>query len=181
MQIKLQNVRLAFPDLFEAKAFAAGDKPSFGASLLFAKNHPQVKELEAALVTTAEAKWGVKGPANLKALKASDKTALHDGDSKAQYAGFEGNFFVSASNPVRPLCLDNDKTPLVASDGRLYSGCYVNAIVELWGQDNAYGKRLNATLMGVQFLKDGEAFSGGGSASADDFDTVEAPSADEFV
>ena len=35
MKIKLLNVRLAFPSLFEAKAFAGSDKATFGASLLF--------------------------------------------------------------------------------------------------------------------------------------------------
>ena len=49
---------------------------------------------------------------------------------------------------------------------------YVNGSIELWCQDNAYGKRINATLRGVQFLKDGEAFAGGGSASADEFDDL---------
>ena len=37
----------------------------------------------------------------------------------------------------------------------------MNAIVELWAQDNNYGKRINASLAGVQFAKDGEAFAGG--------------------
>ena len=73
---------------------------------------------------------------------------------------------------LRPLVVDADKSPLVAEDGKPYSGCYVNASVELWPQDNNYGKRVNATLMGVQFFRDGESFSGGGVASEDDFDDV---------
>lgn len=47
----------------------------------------------------------------LKQIRAADKTALHNGDTKAQYAGFEGTMFVSARNPVRPTALDADKTP----------------------------------------------------------------------
>ncbi|MDQ9777799.1 DUF2815 family protein, partial [Acinetobacter baumannii] len=45
---------------------------------------------------------------------------------------------------------------------------------ELWCQDNNYGKRINASLRGVQFLKDGEAFAGGGIASEDDFEDLSA-------
>ena len=56
--------------------------------------------------------------------------------------------------------------------GRPYAGCYVNAVLEFWAQDNKFGKRVNATLMGVQFFRDGDAFSGGGAASDDDFDDV---------
>lgn len=172
MKFKLNNVRSAFNAYFEPKAVNAGDKPAYSGAFLIPKDHPQLKDLEKAIAATADEKWGAKGPAMLKTLKAGDKTALHDGDSKATYQGFEGNYFISARNPVRPTCVDADKTPLVESDGRLYSGCYVNVVLELWGQDNAYGKRINATLMGVQFYRDGDAFSGGGSASQDDFDDV---------
>lgn len=172
MKIKINNVRLAFPALFEPKAVNAGDKPAYSGSFIVPKNHPQIADIEKALATTADEKWGAKGPAMLKTLKAGDKTAMHDGDGKSQYQGFEGNFYISARNPVRPTCLDADKTPLAESDGRLYSGCFVNVVLEFWGQDNAYGKRINATLLGVQFFRDGDAFSGGGSASQDDFDDV---------
>jgi hypothetical protein len=46
-------------------------------------------------------------------------------------------------------------------------------VVELWAQDNQYGKRINASLGGVQFAKDGESFGGGGNVvEADDFDDL---------
>ena len=48
----------------------------------------------------------------------------------------------------------------------------MNVSLELWAQDNNYGKRVNATLMGVQFFRDGDAFAGGGVASEEDFDDV---------
>jgi hypothetical protein len=67
--------------------------------------------------------------------------------------------------------LDRDKTPLVQADGRPYSGCYVNASVEFYAYDNN-GKGIAATLKGVQFFKDGDAFTGGGVASPDDFDDL---------
>jgi len=85
------------------------------------------------------------------------------------YQGFEDAFYFTASNDVRPTVLDRDKSPLIAADGRPYAGCYVNAVVEIWAQDNKYGRGLRAALKGVQFVKDGDAFSGGGTASPDDF------------
>ena len=39
--------------------------------------------------------------------------------------------------------------------------------------DNQYGKRINATLRGVQFVSDGEPFAGGQPADADEFDILE--------
>ena len=70
MKIRINNVRLAFPALFEPKAVNAGDKPSFSAAFIVPKNHPQIAEIEKALATTADEKWGVKGPTMLKTLKA---------------------------------------------------------------------------------------------------------------
>lgn len=86
--------------------------------------------------------------------------------------------YVSARNALRPLVVDVNKAPLTAEDGKPYAGCYVNASIELWTQDNNYGKRVNATLRGVQFYKDGESFAGGGVASDDDFDDL---TADDLV
>ena len=172
MKIKLSNVRLAFPALFEAKTVNGEGAPAFSASFLMAPNHPAVKELQAAFEKLGQDKWGAKWSTVKKTIEAKDAFALHNGDSKAEYEGYEGNFFVSARNKTRPIGLDRDKSPLIESDGKPYAGCYVNASIELWCQDNNYGKRINASLRGVQFLKDGEAFAGGGVASDDEFDDL---------
>lgn len=172
MKIKLTNVRLAFPALFEAKTVNGEGKPAFSAVLLLNPADPQVKAIHAAIDQAGTEKWGAKAPAMLKQIRAGDKTFLHDGDLKSTYDGFEGHVYVSARNEVRPRVIDADKTPLVAADGKPYAGCYVNAIIDVWAMDNNYGKRVCATLMGVQFLRDGDSFAGGRSASADDFDDV---------
>ena len=174
MKLKLSNVRLAFPCLWEAKTVNGEGKPAFSAAFLIDPADPQVKAINAAIDQTATEKWGAKAPAMLAQMRKADKVALHDGDLKATYDGFPGNLFISARNPLRPTVVGSDKTPLVEQDGKPYAGCYVNAVLELWAQDNNYGKRVNATLMGVQFLRDGDAFAGGGVASDDDFDDVSA-------
>lgn len=179
MKLSIKNVRLAFPVLFNAKSVNGEGDPAFSASFLLDSKHPQIAEIKKAIDEVGRAKWGQKWEAVKKQMEAADKTALHDGDTKAEYAGFEGNFYISARNKVRPLVIDRDKSPLVESDGKPYAGCYVNASIELWAQDNNYGKRINASLRGVQFLKDGDAFAGGGTASEDDFDDIE--EADDLV
>lgn len=172
MKIKLTNVRLSFAQLFEAKTVNGEGKPAFSASFLIKPNDPQVKMINDAIDAVAKEKWAAKADATLKIMRTADKVCLHSGDLKANYDGFEGMLYVSARNALRPLVVDVDKTPLVAENGKPYSGCFVNASLELWAQDNNYGKRVNATLMGVQFYKDGESFSGGGVASEDDFDDL---------
>lgn len=182
MKVSLKNVRLAFPTLFEAKTVNGEGKPAFSASFLLDPADPQVKTVEAAIEAVAREKWGAKADAVLKQMRAQDKTALHDGDLKSNYDGFPGMLYVSSRSNTRPLIIDADKTPLAEQDGKPYAGCYVNANVELWAQDNNYGKRVNAQLRGVQFFKDGDAFAGGGAASEDEFDDVtEGATADDLV
>jgi len=85
-----------------------------------------------------------------------------------------GNWFISAAaqENARPTVIDQNKSPLTVRDGKPYAGCYINASIDLWPQDNKYGKRINAQLRGVQFLRDGDAFSAGRPADSDEFEEV---------
>lgn len=172
MKVVLKNVRLAFPQLWEAKTVNGEGKPAFSASFILDPKHPSVKELRAAFTAVAKEKWADKADSWLKQLEKGDKLALHDGDDKSAYEGFEGNMYVSARSQTRPQIRDRDKSALTREDGKPYGGCYVNAIVDVWAQDNNYGKRVNATLLGVQFVKDGDPFSGGSVADDADFEDM---------
>lgn len=174
MKLTLANVRLAFPQLWEPSSFGEG-KPAYGAAFIFPPNHPAKKALDEACKEVAKEKWGAKWEPIYKAIEKADKLCIHDGDTKAQYDGYEGNFFVNARNAARPSVKDVDgKTPLVQDDGKPYAGCYVYAYIELYAQDNQYGKRINATLRGVQFFKDGDAFAGSTPAGDDEFEDLAA-------
>jgi len=74
----------------------------------------------------------------------------------------EGNLMVKANNPRAPLVLHPDgRTVMTEATNLIYSGCYVNAKIEIWGQANKYGKRVNAKLIAVQFVnKPAESFDG---------------------
>lgn len=174
MKVKLNNVRLAFPDLWKPRAFNGEGEAKYGATLLFAPDHPGAKAVNEAIDAVAREKWEDKATAELKKLRAADKVCLHDGDAKEDLDGYAGNLYVSARASVKPSVFDGNLNPLEEGGGKPYAGCYVNAVIEIWAQDNAWGKRVNATLKGVQFLCDGDAFAGSGPATADDFDLVEA-------
>lgn len=173
-RIMLKNVRLAFPNLFEPSTVAGEGEPRYSAALILGADHPQIKEINDKIKAVATEKWKDKADAMIKSLEKTGKLALHDGDEKPNYDGFPGNMFVSASAKVsaRPTVINSDKTPLTDRDGKIYAGCYVNVSLDLWAQDNAYGKRVNAQLRGVQFLRDGDAFSAGRPADNDEFDDV---------
>lgn len=171
MKVKLKNVRLSFPDLFVARPFKAGDQPKFGAQFLVKKGSPLDKEIQAAILAVANAKWPGKGAGVVKTIKSNpNKYCYQDGDTR-DYDGYEGMMALSAKNAVRPLVLDRDKSPLTQEDGKPYAGCYVNATVEIFGYTNS-GNGISAELKGVQFVKDGDAFSAGSPADPDDFDDL---------
>lgn len=171
--LMLVNVRAAFLNLFVATAVNDGDKKSFSASFLMPPDHPDVVKVRAAITEVANQKWGEKAAEYLRGMIAGDKVCLHNGDIKSEYDGFPGNLFVSARSPRRPLALGADKSPLTEADGKLYSGCYVNAQIAIWAMDNNWGKRVCAQLRGVQFFRDGDAFGGGAVSNEDEFDNVD--------
>ena len=173
MKLHIKNVRLTFPHLFEAAQVQGQGEAKYSAAFILPKDHPQKAEIERAMVDSAKQKWGEQKYMDvLKSLKAGDRLMLHDGDAKSEIPGYAGNLFFNAGNKVRPLVIGPDRAPLTAADGKPYSGSYVNVIVEVWAQDNQFGKRVNASLLGVQFVKDGERLAGGGVASADDFEAI---------
>lgn len=171
MKLRLNNVRLAFPVLFEPKPNKNGVL-KYSAAAIFAPDHPATEAVVEAMQTMAKDKWGEKAGQVYKGLKAQDKLCLHDGDVKSEYAGYEGNLYINANNGSRPVVLDRDRSPLTINDGRPYSGCYVNMIIDIWAQDNQHGKRVNAGLGGVQFFQDGERLAGGTTATADEFEAL---------
>lgn len=172
MKVTIKNVRIAFPNLFEPDS----KYNRYGASFPIEPGSANAKALAAAVESVAKEKWGAKVEGILKQIKAKgdlgyQETAKRNGEGEV-YDGFEGMFTLNTSNKQRPLVLDRNKAPLTAADGKPYGGCYVNASVEAWAQDNEYGKKVNFTLKGVQFVRDGDAFGGGAPASPDDFDDL---------
>jgi len=166
MKIKLNNVRLSFPSLFRKASFN-GAETKYEATLLISK------ETQAQLVSQLGAAIKEKIATDLKGAKlGADKICMKDGEDIG-YEGYAGHWSIKAANAKRPLCIDRDKSPVTEDDGVFYAGCYVNAIIEIWAQDNGYGKRINASLLGIQFVRDGEPLGGGAGASLNDFDAVE--------
>lgn len=177
-KVTLNNVRLSFPHIFEPQASQDGGQPKYNAILIIDPSDSKtVAKIEAAIEQAAKEKWQGKSEGILSQLRKTDKVAFRTEAKCNQngevYDGFEDRYWISSSTPSRPTVVDRDRSPLTAADGKPYGGCYVNAIIEIWPQDNKYGKRINAELKGIQFYRDGDAFAGGTPASADEFDVVD--------
>ena len=164
-------VRLAFAQhLFTAGTVGGEGKPAFSVTAILPPNHPGIAELEAAEEQVAKEKWGAKAAAQLKSIRSAGKSVVKDGDLKANYDGFEGNKYVSMRSEKRPNVYDNKGSQVTEADGIVYSGCYAHVMLEVWAQDNQFGKRINAQITGVRFSRDGDSFGGGAPPAApDDF------------
>lgn len=175
MKIKLIDVRLSFPDLFVPVQFQGTGPFNYKCSFLFAPNSQAAKDVDAAVKAVAKEAWAARAETILSSIKNNSmKCCFIEGDMK-EYDGYAGNLVLAAGrgeDKGRPLVIDTNKSPLTASDGKPYGGCYVDAVVEIWAQDNGHGKAIRATLNGVQFRRDGDRFSGGEPASVDDFEDL---------
>lgn len=166
MKIKIKNARLSFPSLFR-KAVFQGVESKYEATFLLDKTEQRetIDEISAGIAAMLK-EHKTKLPA--------EKICLKDGDAAGSAAENAGSMTIKAGNNKRPLAIGKDKSPLTEEDGVLYSGCYVDAIITLWFQNNGFGKRVNASLEGVQFRADGEPFGGGGAKSdVDDFSVID--------
>lgn len=156
--IKLKNVRLSFPSLF-SKAVFNGVEGKYEATFLLPKTEVAVYD---EIMAEIEA---VKKDGKIK----TDKLCISDGDN-SEYDGYAGNWAIKASNNKRPPVFNKDKSIVMEADEIVYAGCYVNANIDFWAQNNSFGKRVNSNLLGLQFKADGDSFEGSFVATDADFD-----------
>jgi hypothetical protein len=180
-RIMLKNVRLSFPALWRAEAFKPGDEPKFKATFLVSKDSPQIKEIEVKILAVLKEKFPQKADALLRQIRGNrNKFCFQDGDDQ-EYDGYAGCMALSAKSKTRPSIFDGNKNPLAEDDGKPYPGCYVNASVDLFAYDSQ-GAGVSASLRGVQFLRDGDAFTAGRPADSDEFEEVaEGADADDIA
>ena len=161
-EVRLKNTRLSFAHVFEPQPGMINEEtgkpgePKYGASFLIdpatEDGKTNLANLKKAAEQVKKAQWGD----NIPKLR-PDRVCVRDG-SLEEWDGYEGMIYVRATNSKKPPTVDRDRSELSKESGKLYSGCYVNAVVRIWAQDNKFGKRLNASLEGVQFLRHGDAF-----------------------
>lgn len=174
---KLQNVRLAFPQLWAASQVNGEGEAKFSANLIMAPDSVAAKAVQSAINEVMKAKWGDKAPSILKAMN-KDKVPLRDGNGHLDkqgevYGGFEDMKYLVAKSKTRPTLIDQNKNPVSEEDGVFYSGCYVNVHIEIkCGDIPKVGKTVWCVLTGVQKYREGDAFNGGRPADPDEFDEV---------
>jgi len=149
--IILENVVLSFPHLFEPYGRNPTDNKKFsGKFMLSKKTHAEeIRFLQQHIQKLSMDKWKAKIGASNCFLKNGEDSGR---DAEAPY------FLVAASEKTRPVVVDADRTPLDVGDTdlKMYAGAIVNVQIKPWMQDNQFGKKVNANLLSVQFVSDGD-------------------------
>lgn len=175
-KVILKNVRLSWPKLYTAVQYQGKGDFNYEATFIIDPASEAAKVLQAAYLEVARETWADKAEDHLANFKGNLlKTFFYSGSLKPEVEGYAGQLIAKAKRKQkdgRPDVRDRDgKSPLAEADGRPYGGCYVNAILELWGQEGA-NTGMRCKLLGIQFVKDGDRFSGGAPAQDDDYDNL---------
>lgn len=204
MKVIIKNARLSFHDLFEPKSMDGG-KPKFNATLIcgddttakFTNSKGDVKvvphgKLLAVYEHLLNEKFG-KIPAKSenwfynKADGSTHRDAFVNDDGD-YWAGTDENTFYVSSNKIASKCkngkmtvLDQRRDDIEANSGLLFSGCYVNAVIDVYAYQNDSGKGVTAELSGIQLLRTGEALGTAQTDARDEFEDEEIEAEDAFT
>jgi hypothetical protein len=159
--IILTNVRLRYEALFDARP-TSDDKPDdlYYQATVVLDNDRDASQLDKADALTERIAldfFHKKVPLKHRPVR--------DGNEKSDVDGFgDGVSFIGCKRKSRPGVVDRELNPVSKEDGVFYPGCFVNISMRFFAYSHPTGgKGVSAELVSVQFVKDGERFSGGAS------------------
>jgi hypothetical protein len=158
----LKDVRLSYAWLYKKQPAFGGEEKDEG-ELKYSLKALMEKDTETGeanrlavrkmMSKMAKDKW----PNGVPKLK-DEKKCIRDGDDE-DGEEYQNMWYVPANSGDRFPIVNRSRKPVKEGDSQSpYSGCYANVAIRIWCQDNKWGKRINAEIASVQFLRDGEAF-----------------------
>lgn len=192
--IYLSNARLSFPSIVEPRA--STDNPNapkkYSADFILEPNHPGFQQFMALYAKMASEKWGEHAQNVMQLIQNDRKLRCYGaGNEKVDkktfqpYKGYANMVFIATNTERPPQMIQSDGQPVDSANTmayqamarKLYGGCYVNAAVRPWLQENKHGRGVRCDLIALQFAADGEAFGEGAIDVAPLFGAVAAPAA----
>jgi hypothetical protein len=185
----LKNVRVSFPDLFKpGKPMNEGDAAKYGCQSIIDIGSDAEKSAKMAMAQTAQETFGANWQAIVKAMEKTKK-CLRTGDDNLDKDGnirdgYAGKMYLVARNKAKPALVggknpDGSFKHLTEEDGKPYGGCYANVKVDIKAMKakEKIPNQIYASLLAVQFVRDGDAF-GAAPGTPEGFDDVEMAGAD---
>ena len=178
--IFISSARLSFPHLSEPQrqvnAQTGKERVSYNCELLLPQDSPDFQKFMAQYGKLALEKWKDHAQAAMQLIQSDRKSRCFGmGNEKVNkktyqpYEGYAGNVYITAGRDTPPQIIQADGTAIDPNNSmayqqltrKLYGGCYVNAAVKIWLQDNSHGRGVRCDLVAIQFAKDGDAFGEG--------------------
>ena len=192
--------RVSFPWIVDPQV-KTNDKgevqTSYNADLIFAPNDPGFQKFMQTYAAMAQEKWKENAQAAMQRIQADRKTRCYGaGEEKASqktfqvHPGYAGNVYITTRSPRQPQIIRPDGIPVDPSNtmelravaSKIYGGCYANAVIKPWLQQNNSGIGIRCDLIAIQFAGDGEAFGAGAADVTGMFGSVAgAPAATGFA
>lgn len=158
--------RLSFQKLTQPEESPKGG-PKYSCLLMIPKSDTATLAALEACFKEALEEGAAKGKIPAKMAKAVERP-WHDGDLRSdQYPEMEGFYTLNVSTYTKPTMVDRMRKPLAADD--IYSGMWVRASINLFPFNFENTKKgVAGGLNGIQKLRDGEPFGGGGVCEFDE-------------
>lgn len=150
-----KKVLVSYPNVVEARAMG-DDAPRFGIDILIdaedqAEEVAFLKSYVSELAKTAGKDFKVT----------SDKIFFRKGNEEKPEQ--VGKYLVRAGQAEKdggPVVVDAYGKPIKNAKD-IYGGCFCHVVINPWVQNNKYGKRINASILTVKKVADGEPFGSG--------------------
>jgi hypothetical protein len=174
--VMLTNVRASFPTLLKPEASFKDGPLKFSCDFLMPPDHPDLQRMYSVIQLVAADKWKEQAQAVLSMIQAERKfRCFGRGEERINqkkmvpYDGYPGMFYVTGLSDSQPVLVQEDGTPVDARNQmavqaevrKIYGGCYVNACIKFFPQNNEAGRAIRCELIAVQFLSDGQPFGEG--------------------
>ncbi len=199
MKVIVKNALLGFNDLFNAKCIGESEVPKFSATLICTPETTiQYTKADGEKVTVPYEKMQMvcdhvlkekfgKVPVKHKnwAYNAADGSTTRDQytDKDGEYwAGIDkDSWFISANKPQdqctdgKLTVLDQARDPIGARENKIFSGCSVNVVIDVYAFAGKKGNPdgVTASLEGIQLKKKGEPLGFTRTDAANDFEDEE--------
>lgn len=180
LHIVAKAVRIAYPRVFEPEENPQSGRAEYSVQVRFYEANPDhmktVETIQAALKEAARAFWGDEAERHYRDAMDSKNTRFLRRDEEGGY------WYVSLKRREQdnaPRVVDrNPRVTLTAQDGKIYSGAVCNVVFDIWcyggmsksGTKVPYG--FSGTLMGIQYVAEGEPFGGAPMAKDNDFEDL---------
>lgn len=169
-EIILREVRISYASLFEPKHFKQGGKSKYQTAILIPKTDVNTINAIRALINAAYEdgvlrKWGGRRIPLKDPL--SDGDVTKNPDENPEYVGM---MYLQAKSDRKPKIIDQNLNDIMDKSA-VYSGCICNVKVNFYAFDVDGNKGVATGLQVVQFVRDGEALTGG-TPSLDGFTPI---------